>query len=78
MHVHVERGHTYALVRPTGSFFGGVGQMRGTVLGALLLGLLTNLLLFTGISTFYQMILQGVVLVVAVAVKTLATRERVA
>lgn len=60
------------------SFFGGVGQMRGTVLGALLLGLLTNLLLFTGISTFYQMILQGVVLVVAVAVKTLASRERVA
>lgn len=60
------------------SFFGGVGQMRGTLLGALLLGLLTNLLLFTGISTFYQLILQGVVLVVAVAVKTLATRERAA
>ncbi|GAA4690743.1 ABC transporter permease [Phytohabitans rumicis] len=60
------------------SFFGGVGRMRGTLLGALLLGLLTNLLLFTGISTFYQMILQGVVLVVAVAIKTLATRERVA
>lgn len=60
------------------SFFGGVGQMRGTLLGALLLGLLTNLLLFTGISTFYQMILQGVVLVVAVAVKTLAAKERVA
>ncbi len=60
------------------SFFGGVGQMRGTVLGALLLGLLTNLLLFTGISTFYQLILQGVVLVVAVTVKTLATRERTA
>ncbi|MGN9841994.1 ABC transporter permease [Nonomuraea sp. H19] len=60
------------------SFFGGVGQMRGALLGALLLGLLSNLLLFTGISTFYQLILQGVVLVVAVAVKTLATRERVA
>ncbi|MFI7701207.1 ABC transporter permease [Nonomuraea sp. NPDC049480] len=60
------------------SFFGGVGRMRGTLLGALLLGLLSNLLLFTGISTFYQLILQGVVLVVAVAVKTLAARERVA
>lgn len=60
------------------SFFGGVGRMRATLLGALLLGLLTNLLLFTGISTFYQLILQGVVLVVAVAVKTLATRERTA
>ncbi|MDP4502773.1 ABC transporter permease [Nonomuraea turcica] len=60
------------------SFFGGVGQMRGTLLGALLLGLLTNLLLFTGISSFYQMILQGVALIVAVAVKTLATRKAVA
>lgn len=60
------------------SFFGGVGRMRATLLGALLLGLLTNLLLFTGVSTFYQLILQGVVLVVAVAVKTLATRERTA
>jgi ribose transport system permease protein len=52
--------------------------MRATLLGALFLGLLSNLLLFTGISTFYQLILQGVVLVVAVAVKTLASRERVA
>jgi ribose transport system permease protein len=60
------------------SFFGGVGRMRATLLGALFLGLLGNLLLFTGISTFYQLILQGVVLVVAVAVKTLASRERVA
>ena len=60
------------------SFFGGVGRMRATLLGALFLGLLSNLLLFTGISTFYQLILQGVVLVVAVAVKTLASRERLA
>ena len=60
------------------SFFGGVGRMRATLLGALFLGLLSNLLLFTGISTFYQLILQGVVLVVAVAVKTLASRERTA
>ncbi|WP_131735787.1 ABC transporter permease [Actinomadura roseirufa] len=58
------------------SFFGGVGQMRATVLGALLIGLLTNLLLFTGMSPFYQLIVQGVVLIVAITVKTLATRER--
>ncbi len=60
------------------SFFGGVGQMRGTLLAALVVGLLANLLLFTGISTFYQLILQGVVLIAAVALKTFATRERVA
>ncbi|MGW0844064.1 ABC transporter permease [Streptomyces sp. NPDC002787] len=57
------------------SFFGGVGRMRGTVLGALVIGLLTNLLLFTGISPFYQLIVQGVILVVALALKTYLTRE---
>ncbi|NEA28579.1 ABC transporter permease [Actinomadura bangladeshensis] len=58
------------------SFFGGVGQMRATVLAALLIGLLANLLLFTGLSPFYQLIMQGAVLIVAIAVKTFATRER--
>ncbi|MFJ1969591.1 ABC transporter permease [Streptomyces sp. NPDC087903] len=57
------------------SFFGGVGRMRGTILGALVIGLLTNLLLFTGISPFYQLIVQGVILVVALALKTYLTRE---
>lgn len=57
------------------SFFGGVGRMRGTVLGALVIGLLTNLLLFTGISPFYQLVVQGVILVVALALKTYLTRE---
>ncbi|GAA4238584.1 hypothetical protein GCM10022254_55150 [Actinomadura meridiana] len=58
------------------SFFGGVGQLRATVLAALLIGLLTNLLLFTGLSPFYQLIMQGAVLIVAITVKTFATRER--
>ncbi|MFF4017964.1 ABC transporter permease [Streptomyces sp. NPDC001843] len=57
------------------SFFGGVGRMRGTVLGALVIGLLTNLLLFTGISPFYQLILQGVILIGALTLKTYLTRE---
>lgn len=57
------------------SFFGGVGQMRATVLAALAIGLLTNLLLFTGLSPFYQLILQGAVLIVAITIKTLATRR---
>ncbi|MFK4105339.1 ABC transporter permease [Streptomyces sp. NPDC019531] len=57
------------------SFFGGVGRMRGTVLGALVIGLLTNLLLFTGISPFYQLIVQGVILIVALTLKTYVTKE---
>jgi ribose transport system permease protein len=58
------------------SFFGGVGRLRGTLLGALLIGLLANLLLFSGISSFYQLIVQGVVLIVAVTAKTFISRER--
>jgi ribose transport system permease protein len=58
------------------SFFGGVGRMRGPLLGALLIGLLANLLLFSGISSFYQLIVQGLVLIVAVAAKTFISRER--
>ena len=57
------------------SFFGGIGRLRGTVLGALVIGLLGNLLLFTGISPFYQLVVQGVVLIAAIAVKTLLTRR---
>jgi ribose transport system permease protein len=60
------------------SFFGGVGQMRGTLLGALVIGLLANLLLVTGISPFYQLIVQGLVLIAAIAVRTFATRVRAA
>ena len=58
------------------SFFGGVGRLRGTLLGALLIGLLANLLLFSGISSFYQLIVQGLVLIAAVTAKTFISRER--
>jgi ribose transport system permease protein len=58
------------------SFFGGVGRLRGTLLGALLIGLLANLLLFSGISSFYQLIVQGVVLVIAVTAKMFISGER--
>jgi ribose transport system permease protein len=60
------------------SFFGGVGQLRGIVLAALVLGLLTNLLLFVGISPFYQLVLQGLVLIAAIVLKTFTVRERAA
>lgn len=59
------------------SFFGGVGQLRGTLLGALVIGLLGNVLLFVGISPFYQLIVQGLLLIVALTVKALATGRAV-
>ena len=57
------------------TFFGGVGTVKGAVLGALILGVLTNLMVFADVSSFYQLILQGAVLIAAISVKTVLTRQ---
>lgn len=48
------------------SLFGGVGTIRGTVLGVLLLGVVMNGMNLLGISSYYQQGVQGVILVLAV------------
>ncbi|WP_276353230.1 ABC transporter permease [Cohnella caldifontis] len=54
------------------SFLGGQGQMKGTVIGAIIVGSLMNILFFAGISPFYQYVVQGLILVVAIGLKTIA------
>jgi ribose transport system permease protein len=46
---------------------GGRGGVMGTLLGVYLMGLLNNLLNFMDISSHYQLVIQGVIVVVAVA-----------
>jgi ribose transport system permease protein len=46
---------------------GGRGGVLGTLLGVLLISLLNNLLNFLDVSTFYQWIIQGLIIIVAVA-----------
>lgn len=58
------------------SFFGGQGQMKGTVIGAIIVGSLMNILFFAGISPFYQYILQGFILIVAIGLKAIARGKR--
>lgn len=48
------------------SFIGGTGGMLGTLLGALFLGVLANGLTIAGISSFWQGVVAGAVLIVAV------------
>ncbi len=49
------------------SLFGGVGTIFGTVVGAMLIGVLTNGLVLLNVSPFIQQIVIGVILVLAVA-----------
>lgn len=60
------------------SLFGGTGSIFGTVVGALLIGVLTNGLVLLNVSSFVQQIIIGVILVAAVALDQFAASRRVA
>jgi len=48
------------------SLSGGVGSIWGTVIGALIIGLMNNGLTILGVSSFWQYVAKGVVIVLAV------------
>ncbi len=57
------------------SFSGGLGNVPGVVLGALFLGILNNALPVVKVSPFYQMSLQGGIILLAVILNTLGDRN---
>lgn len=59
------------------SLMGGTGGAVGTVFGALLLAVLSNLMNLIGVSPFDQQIVKGVVIVLAVLLAMQATRKRI-
>jgi len=58
------------------SLFGGVGGMGGTVVGALLLAVLANVLDLAGVSPFNQLVAKGLVIVIAVLLAARTTGRR--
>ena len=46
---------------------GGRGHIRGTLLGAFVIGFLGDGLVIVGVSSFWQMVIQGIVIILAVA-----------
>ena len=67
--------HTIALVVLGGtSLFGGKGLILGSLLGALILSVLENGLAITGISSFVQQTLLGLIFISVVALRTLQAR----
>lgn len=58
------------------AFDGGVGGVAGTIIGVLILAMITNLLNLMNVSPFVQMLVMGVIIVVAVVVSDLRNRKR--
>lgn len=57
------------------SLFGGVGGVGGTLVGAFIIGVLSNGLNLLGIPSYYQQVIKGVVFILAVLLDLL-TKER--
>lgn len=52
------------------SMLGGEGTVLGTILGATLLGLITNGLILLGVSAYWQQVFSGAIIILAVALDT--------
>lgn len=58
------------------NFAGGAGGIPGVVLGALFLGVLTNALPVVYLSTFYQTLVQGLVVLLALIINTVVDQRK--
>lgn len=55
---------------------GGIGRLPGVAVGCIFVGILNNGLVQLNVNSFYQMMVQGIVLVVAVVLQSLINREK--
>lgn len=58
------------------TFNGGEGKLAGTIAGAIIVGILVNVLFYLNITGFYTYFVQGLILVVAVVVNNWRRREK--
>ena len=58
------------------ALFGGSGTMLGTLIGVVLIGVLQNILVLSGLSSFWQTLVVGVVVILAVALDSYLRRRR--
>lgn len=57
------------------SLFGGRGMILGTLVGAVIVGVIRNGLTLTGVSSVYQILITGVLVIVAVATDQMSRRK---
>lgn len=65
-----------AAVALSGALFsGGRGSVLGTVLAAIILGMVGNLLFFAGINSYWQYVINALIILAVVAIPVIATRS---
>ena len=57
---------------------GGRGNVRGTILGAFVIGFLADGLVIVGVSEFWKMVIKGTVIILAVAIDQAQQKTKVA
>jgi ribose transport system permease protein len=65
-----------AVILGGASLSGGAGTVTGTIIGVLVIGIMSNGLTLIGATYYMQEILKGVMLILAVLLNALRTRNR--
>ncbi len=56
--------------------FGGKGRIYGVLVGSAILGIINNVLVLIGVSSYYQSFISGLILILAVSVDALRSRSK--
>ncbi|WP_028868730.1 D-allose ABC transporter permease [Psychromonas arctica] len=57
------------------SFFGGRGKIFGVVVGGLIIGVINNILNLTNVQSYYQQIVMGSLIIIAVAIDKILSKD---
>lgn len=57
------------------SIFGGMGSLTGSLLGVLIIGMLTNGMLLLDVHSYWQQVAKGLILIIAVGAETLKQKK---